>query len=289
MVAEVPHVVAAVHWYPSLAQLATVRLDRWVAQLLGNRLGYLLVSEYPKSGGTWVARMLADYLAIPFCSAQALPAGTSVVMHNHWPYERRFPRSVYVYRDGRDVMISQFFHLKALAAEAANGDSRRFDLARRRALRLARPVTDMDVLASELPRFLEWQFCSPVGTRLPWHEHVLDWVGRPQVVPVRYEDLLADAHGAMTNVLEGCGVPVDATRLNETVRRESFVVRTGREPGTEDNLSFFRKGLAGDWRNYFTRAAAEVFRRFAGDALVALDYEPDDSWVSSCPESIEPV
>jgi hypothetical protein len=52
----------------------------------------------------------------------------------------------------------------------------------------------------------------------------------------------------------------------------------GRERGQEDPSSFFRKGVAGDWRSVFTEKDRRVFKEEAGQLLVRLGYENDDSW-----------
>ncbi len=44
-----------------------------------------------------------------------------------------------------------------------------------------------------------------------------------------------------------------------------------------------RKGQAGDWRNHFTREAAEIFDRYCGDMLISTGYEPDHEWVRRLP------
>ena len=52
----------------------------------------------------------------------------------------------------------------------------------------------------------------------------------------------------------------------------------GRTRGQEDPTSFFRKGIAGDWRNVFTEQDKVLFKKEAGDLLIRLGYEKDDSW-----------
>jgi hypothetical protein len=55
----------------------------------------------------------------------------------------------------------------------------------------------------------------------------------------------------------------------------------GRKRGEEDQFSFLRKGIVGDWRNHFSAEAAVVFDAHAGSALIELGYEPDRSWITS--------
>ncbi len=55
--------------------------------------------------------------------------------------------------------------------------------------------------------------------------------------------------------------------------------QSGRFPGQENKKSFMRKGLVGDWHNYFTQEARELFAHYAGDELILLGYEQDQTWV----------
>jgi hypothetical protein len=46
----------------------------------------------------------------------------------------------------------------------------------------------------------------------------------------------------------------------------------GRKRGEEDPSSFFRKGVAGDWKHVFTQREREIFDREAGELLTRLGY-----------------
>jgi hypothetical protein len=39
-----------------------------------------------------------------------------------------------------------------------------------------------------------------------------------------------------------------------------------------------RKGIAGDWKNYFSPESAGVFEQYAGDVLCELGYEQNAYW-----------
>ncbi len=51
-----------------------------------------------------------------------------------------------------------------------------------------------------------------------------------------------------------------------------------RKPGEEDSTSFFRKGVADDWRGVFTEEDRQAFKEEAGETLVRLGYEKDEDW-----------
>ena len=65
---------------------------------------------------------------------------------------------------------------------------------------------------------------------------------------------------------------------NEIVEKYSFEKLSGRKQGQENNSKFLRKGIAGDWKNYFNKEARELFDFYAGAQLVKLGYEKDRSW-----------
>jgi lipopolysaccharide transport system ATP-binding protein len=99
-------------------------------------------------------------------------------------------------------------------------------------------------------------------------------------VPIlKYEDLLENDHDLLQRtLLNECGLGVDPALLANAVRDCRFASITGRERGVEDPRDHFRKGVAGDWRNYFTPAVRSAFRERYADVLVRTGYESGTDW-----------
>ena len=96
---------------------------------------------------------------------------------------------------------------------------------------------------------------------------------------VRYEDLLEKPEAAFGNLVKFLGVASDKETVQRCVAATSFEkLSRGRERGQEDAQSFFRKGVAGDWRNAFTEGDRRIFKQSAGGLLISLGYEEDDGW-----------
>ncbi len=96
---------------------------------------------------------------------------------------------------------------------------------------------------------------------------------------VRYEDLLVRPEEEMARLLDFLGSDSGAEAVKRCVDAASFErLSKGRKRGEEDAASFFRKGVAGDWKNVFTQRDREVFKEEAGALLVRLGYEKDDDW-----------
>ena len=61
-----------------------------------------------------------------------------------------------------------------------------------------------------------------------------------------------------------------------------FKKKTNRKPGHENKNSFFRKGVSGDWRNYFDSECVEFFRNEKqgrwNSILIKMGYENQPNW-----------
>jgi hypothetical protein len=184
------------------------------------------------------------------------------------PFESVRRRSVYVMRDGRDTMVSRYYDM--LHREPTQ---------RRAAQRFMGCEMSDDRVREDLPRFIEF-LSTYQGGCADYKTHLTYRLDHDYRVTVRYEDLLSDTFGQMRRVLrELTGREPDPTRLEQVVKRNSFEAKAQRARGEESKGEFLRKGIAGDWKNYFTPEAARVFDAYAGDLLIRLGYEPNRDWV----------
>jgi lipopolysaccharide transport system ATP-binding protein len=80
-------------------------------------------------------------------------------------------------------------------------------------------------------------------------------------------------------LLEGCQLPIERDKFQSIVRANRFSQLTqGRERGQEDVYAHERKGIAGDWRNYFTDSIKTMFKHRYGGVLIATGCEHDFNW-----------
>ena len=237
---------------------------------LSRYLPLYIVTEYPKSGGSWVSQMLSDYLDIPFPRNQ-FPKLQSSIMHGHYLYFPTMRNVFVVIRDGRDVMVSYYYH-SLFKNERFN---ERLVAITRRKLQFS----DYDDIEYNLPKFIEYKFTHEGYPRFTWSEFVNSWLDK-DVPIIKYENLLKDAVQELGRAIHKvCKTEPDKNRLWYIVEKYSFKNLAKRNPGEENKYSFLRKGIAGDWKNKFSKEAREVFNYFAGKELIRLGYEKDDSWV----------
>ena len=100
------------------------------------------------------------------------------------------------------------------------------------------------------------------------------WVAADEAF-IRYEDLLSDDLEILTDVLlEQCKLNVSPELLCKVIEKNRFrQITDGRNPGEENIFSHQRKGVAGDWKNYFTANVVRRFDELYGELSAKAGYE----------------
>jgi hypothetical protein len=231
----------------------------------------LVVNEYPKSGGSWVGEMLSDSLDIPF-PRNRLPVLGACILHGHMMHSWNIGKAVVVWRDGRDVLVSQYYH-SLFYNDRGNRrlvDQTRADL----------DFSDYSDIRRNLPVFMEYVYEVKKHPRFSWKEFGDYWLPRKQFHHVKYESFRSVPVLTLKDLLRNlqCKEP-NSDLVEEVVRKHSFEVQSGRKAGEESSTSFLRKGIVGDWKNHFTLESRRKFNEYAGQQLISLGYESDDSWI----------
>ncbi len=95
---------------------------------------------------------------------------------------------------------------------------------------------------------------------------------------VRYEDLLEQPEEEVKRLLEFLGADANERAVRRCVSAASFERLAGGRKRGQEAASFFRKGIAGDWKNVFTEQEKQDFKAVAGDLLIELGYEENNDW-----------
>lgn len=163
----------------------------------------------------------------------------------------------FVQRDPRDILVSWYFSNRYSHRPMATVNEERAALAE---------MSERDGLLATVEHF-----DVIAGMLRSW---IAEAKTQPGIRVVRYEDLTgADRLRAWSDLLAHCDIMVPDDVLKRILDMYAFVnISGGRKPGEEDKMHKYRKGLAGDWKNYFD---AEINRRFHdrhGDLAGELGY-----------------
>lgn len=189
-------------------------------------------------------------------------------VHDAWTFtslgEPVFPPEVslgaiYIVRDPRDVAISYAHH-----ACCSIDDSIAF---------LGNPsaafANSSQALRQQLRQILK-----------TWSEHVTSWLDAPglRVLPVRYEDMAADAAGALTLVANFLGWRPEAETVAAATAATRFDVlkkneeRNGFRGKPVAMKSFFREGKAQGWSSVLSGGQAARIERDHAEVMMRLGY-----------------
>lgn len=182
-------------------------------------------------------------------------------------------RVIHIIRDGRDVTVSAVHHNWNKSKDRGGPlIISPADAKRRQAYREDPQATSMFTEKSLRGRAEAWSTFVRRAT-----EDGPALLG-DNYAEVRYEDLLERPQQEVRRLLQFLGARTDGNTVEQCVKAASFEkLSKGRRRGEEDNTSFFRKGVAGDWKNVFTERDREVFDEVAGDLLIRLGYEEGNS------------
>jgi hypothetical protein len=168
--------------------------------------------------------------------------------------------SVFVYRDPRDVIVSHVFYATQMYpghwmhryyTETLHSMEERINAA----------IQGVDEEGTEL---------SDIRTK---YLAYMGWLEQPEVLCLRFEDLILErvaALGRLLEYLEVRGFTPQVHRAQAIAVLEEAI--KPKKSGT------FRKGQPGNWREHFTPANKDLFKEQTGDLLLRLGYEQDDTW-----------
>ena len=161
---------------------------------------------------------------------------------------------IYVYRDGRDVLISLYHYMRGFREDLPEFSD------------FIRMPNDFDPYYRSVSR-VEY-----------WKEHVEGWLGRSNldIATVSYEQLHADYVSTIRKLSEF----LDLTIKPSGVDRIKFtkyglfrrLLRRVVPLAAKSSAIAPHKGVIGDWKNHFSQRDLELFNKIAGTTMAKLGY-----------------
>lgn len=227
--------------------------------------------SYPKSGTTWIRFIIANYLTdgrcnsfasnpvIPDIHSQTAYCNTlhpPRMMKSHFAFNPEYRNVIYISRDPRDIAVSYYFHY------------------------LRKNNIDLNTTFDEFVGLFNMGKVF-FGT---WNRHVISWLNNTpsRFLLIRYEDVHRNVSSEIASVLSFLNIDLDRKKLNRAISQSSLSRMRSLEEKllpTEPTLKrigiqvpFVRRGLIGDYRNYFNREMEEAFIKVHHEGMSRLKY-----------------
>ncbi len=171
-------------------------------------------------------------------------------------------------RDGRDVATSGTFDWLRLNATGTE----RYDF-------FVEQIPGM-----QLNRFFDDDAIEQWAT--DWRDVALLFEKTAPDLQIRYETMKTELESELQNIFKLLEIDASPVVAETCLKATTFHQLTGRRAGDERPLEKTRKGIIGDWKNYFTRQDGQRFNEIAGDALHRLGYVSDNTWIDALPERL---
>ncbi len=168
--------------------------------------------------------------------------------------------TIFVYRDPRDMIISHVFY--ATQMHTGHGMHQYYN----QELHTMEERVNAAIQGVEIPD-------APLTPVKEKYEAYLGWLDEPNVLCLRFEDLILDRQSALGNILdylERRGFAPKAPRSTAISVLEQAIIP--KKSGT------FRKGKPGNWQEHFTEQNKNLFKEKTGDLLIRLGYETGQNW-----------
>ncbi len=260
----------------SLRTKSIIASNLLAAHVYSKFMPIYIVNEYPKSGGTWIAKMLSEAMSIEFQHAAIVKPKKSII-HGHFINGLNEKKMIIVTRDVRDIVISWYFHC-FFENDISNAQFVKN-------MKLKVPFKNYNNIEQNLPIFIQYIFETPFRPRFTWSEFVDKWIFNTKVtnnraVVIKYEDMKSDCSNTLLTTIKTLTQgSTNEVKLKEIADKFSFENMSGRKEGNEVRSSFMRKGIVGDWENYFNTESRVLIDKYAGIQLIKLGYEKNSSWI----------
>ena len=233
--------------------------------------------SFPKSGNTWARFLIANLVrpneTIDFSNVNGVIPGPEVtrnrdlmriprprIIKSHQYFDPRYKQVIYIVRDPRDVVVSQY-HFQRKRKIVADGF----------------PLSDF------VSKFLAGETCF-YGS---WGEHVGSWLatrrGQPGFLLLRYEDMVADTARELVRVASFLGRVCTNEEIAQAVRRSSADTMRQLEKSqsqlftstkdTRKDIPFVRSAKPGGWRSALSEESAARIEEAWGPLISWLGYE----------------
>ena len=254
----------------------------------------IYVVGFPKSGNTWLARLISETLDSNLAPNNSIDAadfsenrkGKYIIFKEHTDENiYNIPKSsvIYIVRDVRDVLVSGFFHGHQWCDKAKISNSffiKSYFLYHVRKLNKKWQGSAWEELKQKIIGIIKYFIQSKAQKKRigNWSNHVKFWENQPNVIVVRYEDLLNYAEAELEKIFILLNIKINIKKLRDVVKNQSFEKKKSDFIKLNDlkNSQFLRNGKEGGWKIFLPQTLVKEIEQSHIEVLNRYGYETNN-------------
>lgn len=238
----------------------------------------IIVVGYPKSGTTWLSRLVAELVSCPligdwgFDEIEALYkegneriSGYQVFKSHHSFNEIEEASSlnihkiIYIIRDPRDVVISGLHYFSFLPKLLAAKKGLTLNPVLKKTYN--KLVSKKEKKRQMIQAILNGNNNLNTWLKLPWNHHYLTYQ-KKNILFIKYEDLIDSPETECKKILTYLGVSSNEEHIQNSIINQSFKEIKSKDSNKNDKRlkKLMRKGTYGNWKKELTKTEISLFK-----------------------------
>lgn len=258
----------------TIDHFSNTRLQRlWISKR--SNLDNIYYCCVQKTASQWLRQVLNDAIIYRHTGMEIEPykylglktAGTisrfpvnSIVTHLYIDYETyvKIPKpsnylTFFVNRDPRDAVVSWYFSAKYSHS-------------------LVHPIPDMRGHLEKMDRTFGFKYVIDKLIEFGYFDSQQSWIDSGEKI-FQYELLSKDYSVFLRELFQFLNIQLSDRNFHSICRRYKFERLVKRKKGVENKYSHYRKGILGDWKNYFNSEIENHFYEKTNSLVNILGYE----------------
>jgi len=249
-----------------------------------NKALNVVICGYPKSGTTWLTRLLSECMLCPSAgywdvdsksiSTEGLERASKFVCYkshdlcSHLKNNEKVWKVISIVRNPKDIVVSGAYHFNFIGNKIKKGKFGRGLL------------SSFDKYF--VPIFYKKHLMHNAiingnknikGLEIAWDAHIKDTLNS-NVIMVKYEELLNMPVEKIVKILKYLNYPIDIDKIERSIANQSFDKKKDefKIAGNKLKAKHLRKGISEEWRMELNDSIASNIENTFNDTLVQLNY-----------------